>query len=723
MNREDRSFINRICREVAIPALVGCLCLAARMMNATRFWINGTLVPRSPDPHFHLRLIRRFADGDWTLPLFDPLLNHPDGAFLYWPPGFDLILSLIYRPFQSLNTTVDTGSLVLGLTIPLMGTIAIFFLWLSVRRIGLSPLQSAALLLLAVVSHSLVDATRFGRLDHQAMELLGWSVFLWLYIRVLTDTSNREASTSRLLGALLGLSLFFWNGALILIGLINAAFLFSALMEKSPGGLLNRWKAVTLWTLPGALMSVLLTGTVVHFPFSAVYLSWFHLIACATPLGVVMLWRALNRTFEPRKTKGIALFLTVVILILLLTFQGHALMEVLLRQDLNAALVPESEGLFTAHGYSLLLQPLIFAVPFLVLGLFIQMRVEGLRPLALSLTGLLTITTALALLQIRFLPLMESVSILAFAYWLCRFQEKKASGIRHRATAILFIMTMIPAIHLLMIRKAEAQSFPIMKAVLPVMEWIKGNTSAEKAILSPVWGYGNYVVCLAERPTVSSAFGGTPAFERGIQASLLSAFLPGEKQLLRIMDDTDSRILLLPDMTNLRDDYRLAWTRSGMDPLPVHSHYELDRLYNWNNDHTDKPGNASATFRHLRLLYNGPHQVNGKTAFRIYERVRGAQITGKVNDLNTDYFATIVLLPSNGKPVLWQSPIESDSGGEFRIICPYSTEQNGDLRAISTLEIWDRGSMNVIQRYDIQEVDVQNGNIIDQPKLNTPMDH
>ncbi len=681
------------------------------MINATRFWINDTLVPRSPDPHFHLRLIHRFVSGDWALPLFDPLLNYPHGALLYWPPGFDMALSLIIRPFQSWNTTMDTGSLVLGLTVPLMGTIAILFLWLAVRRIGLSPLQATGLLLLAVVSHSLVDATRFGRVDHQALELLSWSAFLWLYIRVLTDTTDRATSISRVLGGLLAASLFFCNGALILIGLINAAFLFSALVEKQLGVLLTRWKTVTLWTLPGALVSVLMTGTFLHFPFSAVYLSMFHVTACAIPFVFVFIWIALNRHHEPVRTKRIMLFLILAAVIILLAVQGNALIDVLLRRDLNAALVPESNGLVTAYRYSILLQPLVFMAPAVIVGLLVQAGKQERRPMTISIAGLLTLSLVLSLLQIRFLPLMETVSLIAIALLMDEI-SRRAFQAKRWTTATLVVLALIPTLHLMMMRKAEARSFPIMKAILPVCTWLQENTDADSAVLSPVWGYGHYVVCLAERPTVSSAFGATPAFERGIRASLLSAFVTGEDQLVSIMDDTEARILLLPDMSMLRLDYRLAWERSGMDPLPVHDRYELDRLYGWNNGQTATLTGTSSGHRHLRLIYNGPHQVNGKTAFRVFERVPSATITGTVPDPTGSYLATIVLLPSNGTPVLWRLPIDVQPDGSFQTICPYNTAMNGDLKAISKLEIWDLDARKVIGRTTISEADIQYGYIL-----------
>ena len=134
------------------------------------------------------------------------------------------------------------------------------------------------------------------------------------------------------------------------------------------------------------------------------------------------------------------------------------------------------------------------------------------------------------------------------------------------------------------------------------------------------------------------------------------------------------------------------------------------RLFSWNNWETEKLNSPANGFSHFRLVYNSGYIQNGlATVLRIYEVVPGAHVQVQL-PLNKHHFvASIRLSPGYGKPVLYRVALKPDSSGHASFYCPFSTDINGDVRAISKLEIWDMDSRKVIANVPISSDSVRKG--------------
>jgi dolichyl-diphosphooligosaccharide--protein glycosyltransferase len=166
--------------QVAAAALgVALLAVAPRVAPQwSRVVEGGRALVRDPDACYHLRRAERIAAALPDLALRDPFVNSPEGAWVIWPPLYDLVLAGAVAAFPSGSPLPGPGAAV-ALLPPLLFAGAALALFALARRLWPGR---GALALLAAGAPALLPAnapyTTLGQLDHHAAELLCVTLFL-----------------------------------------------------------------------------------------------------------------------------------------------------------------------------------------------------------------------------------------------------------------------------------------------------------------------------------------------------------------------------------------------------------------------------------------------------------------------------------------------------------------------------------------------------------------
>ena len=265
----------------------------------------GGLRLLSPDCYGHLRRAASVARNFPRVPVFDPWLNHPDGAVFIWPPLFDLLVGGGSRLVFGRGATADQVAWVAASLPPLLGALHVFPLFSLCRRIF-----GRRRALLAACAYALLPSaaiwSSFGHADLHVLEVLVLLLFLDAAAAAACAPEGERARKSLLAGALLGVTFLTWQGAV----------LFAAL--AFPWALVCLGPAAPL--LGAAALAVAAPGTAATLagepvPFSFVSFGWFQpaLLAAGTiPLAV---WGALRsrglRRAALAALAGVVLLLTI----------------------------------------------------------------------------------------------------------------------------------------------------------------------------------------------------------------------------------------------------------------------------------------------------------------------------------------------------------------------------------------------------------------------------
>ena len=62
---------------------------------SSTFTADGPVIT-DPDGVYHLRRVELIVQDFPHIPLFDSYINHPNGAYIIWPPLYDLLLAILW---------------------------------------------------------------------------------------------------------------------------------------------------------------------------------------------------------------------------------------------------------------------------------------------------------------------------------------------------------------------------------------------------------------------------------------------------------------------------------------------------------------------------------------------------------------------------------------------------------------------------------------------------
>jgi hypothetical protein len=276
-----------------IPVLFGILvgvallALGARELNNRRLTHLRDGDPAAgwfstdPDGLYHTRRLARFLDEEGPVAERDPLLAHPHGAPIPWPPYYTLALAALLGPLapdgverdEWLERAVATLPAALAVLAALVGA---FAAW----RAGGPGGAAVAGATLAWLGSSL-DYTVPGIGDHHA-----WATLLMAVMFTLTALAFRDERTARarmLLGAAAGAAggvlLGSWVAGLVHVVVVQLALGWLVVRHgrRAVPGLAGFGLAFHLALALVVLPAVLSSPWKQDLPWMIVNLSWFHL--------------------------------------------------------------------------------------------------------------------------------------------------------------------------------------------------------------------------------------------------------------------------------------------------------------------------------------------------------------------------------------------------------------------------------------------------------------
>lgn len=271
-------------RRLAAACLAGSvlLALAVRSIGWERvFPGDGTVVFALGDAYYHARRAFVAFERFPNVLLFDPLLNHPNGAFVPWPPLYDLTLAAVARAFGSTQAVFER---VAALLPAVLGALTVLPVYASGRIVASRAAGVAAAALFAVLPATVLYSN-VGNADHHAAQALAGATVLALSLRAVSEPARASGRVGR---AFAGLAvaraalLLTWPGSLVYLLLAEGSLLAAGVLSGRRD-LLAGEAASALASALLVLPVVAVSGTPVGGLYSAIELSRLHVLL----LGVV----------------------------------------------------------------------------------------------------------------------------------------------------------------------------------------------------------------------------------------------------------------------------------------------------------------------------------------------------------------------------------------------------------------------------------------------------
>ena len=631
------------------------------------------------DTHYYVRFAERLLHHFPRYDDFDPFVNPPTGATIYWPPLHALFTAGLVAAFGP-----ERGA---ALVDPLLGLFELaLLLWLARRRLGArAVLLGFCLALLPAV----VDAQALGCADHHVHE----PMFVAACALLLAEALEGNRRVAIACGALVAASRLFTTFTVaLLIPVAGAIALAGLLAPKERAGRIGEAALVVGATTAGALA---LFALVFGHLFSLEYtlLSGFlplAALAAILPAGVIGFVRARDR-------RGffalLGLLALAVIALPVLRAGGD-----LFRKDPLLDLVVESLPfpLTRAAGIDFFGAALVLA-PFAAFGALRRIRDELDAQVALAFCAVLLVLT---LSQARFVRGFSGALcvLLALGLPLALPQAGRpralAAGLIALALALLVRTPLRP----------QASFGDVWWRLRPTLAWISAHTPSA----GDPWGdaparygvvanfnYGHLITLYAERPAVATPFSQAPWHRAGNARASAVLAATDDESAFRAARATAARYVLATPFDAIlghpMTDDRRTLARRLLDGGGLEDGF----------------GPASA---HFRLLFDSAEQrerPQGGPLARVFEVVQGALIEGTAPPGAEVEVA--LALSDRGRTLRYLRRGRADASGAFAIRVAYPSEAGGAVATDGTYRVrWPGGGGQV----EVGEAAVEAGRVI-----------
>ncbi len=724
-------------RWVAAIFTLGCVGLAfhLRSLNAAGVFDGDPLHLSGIDAYGYMRRAW-LALAHWPrVALFDTAIGFPRGLPVLSDIGFDFILATIARAIGGADPSRRAAETICAWAIPALGALAPAGACLLGARIANRAAAMASALLVAVVP-TLVYGSQVGLIDQNAIE----APLALLALAVAWDAGfppGGRARRAALAGALLAGAILVWGGFVLVAGILAlwaAAQRVADALARRPAPALAEGVGATLVLAAAILLAaeaIFLGRKSLGIEFER--LSLFQPLALAGGgAGLLAIAFLFPRDGAPRRpmaaAAGFALSGALLVLAARGLFSGLAYVSggpvpggaTMEGRSFRQFGIP---GLLNSFGPG--------AVAYAIGVAAIALRAIRDRLARPGDTLLLVWTAATALLARGQYPRYAPHLALPLALALGSAAGSLFAARRRRALAMilgiaLVAVAAVPPLRLY--RPTKVHSVALFhEPAREVLLWARAHTPpagiARSAsarppygVLAP-WRYGYWIVWLAERPVVGSPLLLRPeerlANARG-EALLLSdgATAAGRIEAERL------RYVLATPMIVYADTSRVPHRGDGV-PLPTAAYRRALNTRLLHDDGSDAGENLPClgNFRLLQeshesfyLATAGPDPLPGApvAAVKLFERVRGARITGRARP-GSAVTASIRLRTPVGRDLDFACAARAGADGRFRILVPYRTSgANGDggTRALGAWEVRRDGA---VAQVEVTERDVLGG--------------
>jgi len=749
-------------------ALLLALAWTVRMLDAPAVFTRDGIRPVDPDGYYHLRRIA-FTQARFPEVLErDPYLNHPHGADVIWPPGFDWTVAWLARARLGAGASeAELERFVLRLP-PVLGVLGVAGVFaFGARRFGVGAGGFAAALLAILPGH--VAYSRLGQLDHHAVEPLA-TLALLAAGAALLGVRGRAAGGRARDAATLGAALAFagvvaagflvWPGLLLQVALVDAVLLGFVLL--GPAGPVTRRLALAC-ALAHALAAVVLLPFAGRSyeawgSFAPVVLSRFQpwLLACAAAVlvaGALAGARgAAARAALAAGTGLVALGASAALWPELLEAPAR-MWTWLARSESFQSQVSESRPLFAAGPdgrlptAARLLSHFVFLAPLAwLLHVRAVVRSRGdARGEGFLLAALALGLGVAALAQRRFANAFSVPFVLLVAWlasglpgrigWRERSRAARA-GLAAAAFAVLFVAVTPPLNFLApaLARRAQAAAGEPLRLGKDVWhrhelhalaDWIRDHTPAtsgwldprarpEYGILAP-WDDGHILARVARRPVAVSNFGDDVGGAN--MAAAARYFVSAEPEASALLDALGARYALLefrpvPWLHEFDERSMLARAFFGDGSAsPVAPRRRAERQ-------EEVPGDYPAFQRH-RLVYEtrGKPWAPAEPFFKLYEHVAGVRVEGRAPPGAALRFE-LELATNQGRRFTWVATARAAADGRYGLRLPYATRGAPPaVRPAAAYRVQGPGASGELA---VEERDVQEGRTVVGPDFAAP---
>lgn len=661
-----------------LAAAVFVAALAPRASTWQSTFARPVVLLEEVDAYYHLRRIELALANDLVPPAVDTYNNHPVGARVDWPPGFDISFALTWHLLSKLTPLEVSPAAVGAVGVAVLGSLAAATAAVLAARWGLAAALAAGLSV--AFSPAAVAYSRVGRLDHHAVEPLCLLVLAWVYAWFRKRTSTAGAAV---LGAVVALSTFFWVGAAFYAATLALAFALEARLVDAP---LARRGAVAYLVAAGTA-GLLALSSPWGRDLEAVYyaLSWFQpLIFLALGLAFAVVMWLEGRGVEGRRAWAVGAATLAVSGGLVLLPAGESVgrgLDFLLGSDPVAATILESRSLVeTGFAYALSwLTPVALALPALwIATVVIAFRRKLLDPLLAAALALGLLAAPFTLLQMRFGPHAAVVAGLLAAWLVGRAARPLVAGGAVAVLAASLAWGVRPA------TLPDSAVHPYLLGGFDALTWLRTAPPRTSHVYQPwkrpeygvaaEWTWGHWITQIGQKPNVANPLGQTPANLRGVEEVARLLLAESGSEALARARRLDVRYLLLSPIPVTVSE--LA-AQAGRDPLRyVTRHPEgsddfhppffetfHSRLY---------LGGGAAPVAGVRLVFESRVRIDflgSRPAVRIFEVVPGASLTGTCEADLVEVRADL-----EGRELVYTAREVPGPDGRWALELPYASE-------------------------------------------------
>jgi asparagine N-glycosylation enzyme membrane subunit Stt3 len=675
---------------------------AVRALPWPEVFLGDAVVFPVGDTYYHLRRAEFGLAHPGQLLLFDPLVNHPDGAWIPWPPLHTLLLGATATLLGGSKQALEQAAAWYPVAIGALTSVPVFGATRVIAGPGTALLAAAiAALLPAGVTYS-----ELGNADHHCSVAFFGAVWLWgalLALRTQPPPPRRAAQLALAIGRL-GV-VFTWPGSTLYLLLADGAWVGVAILR----GRRTSLRDAALGLVASACLTAAVVprlGPPVGGWYSTLALSFLQ-PAAMLALAIVALAserleaRAPDRGIARRAVRAAALSIAVGAALLALPGLIPSLREAagfVGKGDVWAMLNAEQRPLVEWGHPAGLLRPLWFyggfgyAIPLLPIGALLWARDPRHRDAALVLAIWTAGFGALALSQLRYGSDFAPSAAVGFALLAALagrpFARPRTARIAVAVAALIGIGPLV-AQYALQARAAiatrralEATPDPLLataagtltrfatelRAATPETDgYFDATASPAYGVLTPA-NVGHLIHYVSHRATPSDNFGPYSGSSHFLRAQRFF-HVRSEKRAAAIADALGARYVVTVEYgpaVNEGTTQRLH--REDGRELPGQPRWELFRLV------TEGPRGG----RPLTDLYGGA-AVPGIAPYKLFERVVGAQLEIEAGP-GTPVEASVDVTTPLGRTFRYVAHAAAADDGVARMRVPYASDPSTPVR-------------------------------------------
>jgi dolichyl-diphosphooligosaccharide--protein glycosyltransferase len=628
--------------------------VAARCVSWKSVFAGDVIELVPADTHYYIRFALRQLAHFPHFDAFDPYVNYPTGAEIYWPVfhtwivGGLIRLCGVHRPELG-AAFVDPACAAVELVI--LGIVAL-------RLFGRTT--AAVMVLLYGLLPGAVFSGPLGSADHHVHEPFFVALSSVLLGRLLVRPSGALAAA---VGCVIGVSRLFTPIEPLILVTVAAACVPAAwrLRKEEEGAMLP---ALFLWTGVGAAVPLFLTALLFGEPWSLSYerLSSFQPLLSLAAFLLVGSWAQLLRSDRRWRWSFLLAIACLAPLVPdLLRAASH-----FGRADPILAEVDESKHLTFAQARGMLGVGL-WVTPLALIGAVRLLRRGSLTVLPALISSALLFVAAIE--QFRFIQVFMGAFVVLLAIGFPAAFDGMAHARSWRpASAVAVGAALLTAL----IPQPAALADTEVRLVRPSLLWLSQHTPpASRDPLGdekPEYGIvanpliGHFLALWAERPAVATTFSQAPVHVAGNERAAKVFAAMSEDAAYKGMDETGGRYFLVtPYLKPL-----------GHPEVDYHSSYAAELL---RSAGMARPGSA-----HFRLLYDSPDQrlrQAGGSYVRIFEAVRGAALVGTALP-DSVVSAELPMEDNLGDPLVYIRSTRADATGRFQLRVAYPSSATAD---------------------------------------------